>query len=135
MRRVYRCAFACVASGILVSASSVAQDRKTVDPRMQVLFENECVRVQFHDVAVGQSVPMHSHPSYLVYTMKPFKARITLPDGIQRISEHPGGVAYWNEPISHSVENLGTEDIHNLIVEMKPDAPESCRRAAEAPKR
>lgn len=131
MRRVHEFALACLVSATM-SAGSVAQDRKTVDPNMKVLFENECVRVQYHDVGVGQTVPMHSHPSYLVYTLKPFKARITLPNGTQRISEHEGRVAYWNEPISHSVENLGTEDIHNLIVEMKPGAGASCRKQAEA---
>jgi hypothetical protein len=65
---------------------------------------------------------MHSHPHYVVYTLKPFKARITLPDGTQRISEHRAGEAYWNEAITHSVENVGSSDIHNLIVELKPGA-------------
>jgi hypothetical protein len=65
---------------------------------------------------------MHSHPHYVVYTLKPFKARITLPDGTQRISEHQAGEAYWNEAITHSVENVGSSDIHNLIVELKPGA-------------
>ena|SRR5438552_8449644 len=96
-----------------------AQDRATIVPGMKVLF-NDCVRVQYHDVAVGEKVPMHSHPAYVVYTLKPFKARITLPDGTQRISEHHAGEAYWNPPITQSVENLGNTDIHNLIVELKP---------------
>jgi len=87
---------------------------------MKVLFENECVRVQYHDVAVGQTIPMHSHPKYIVYTLKPFEARITLPDGTQRVSKRDAGEAYWNEPITHSVQNLGKTDIHNLIIELKP---------------
>jgi hypothetical protein len=48
---------------------------------MKVLLDNDCVRVQYHDVAVAQKVPMHTHPNYVVYTLNPFKARITLPDG------------------------------------------------------
>ncbi len=87
---------------------------------MKVLLDNDCVRVQYHDVAVGQKVPMHSHPNYVVYTLHPFKARITLPNGTQRISERKEGEAYWNEALSHSVENIGSTDIHNLIVELKP---------------
>ena len=63
---------------------------------------------------------MHSHPNYVVYVLKSFKARITLPDGTQRISERQAGDAYWNEAITHSVENIGPSDIHNLIVELKP---------------
>jgi quercetin dioxygenase-like cupin family protein len=108
----------CLGAGVANWAK--AQDRATVVPGMKVLFENDCVRVQYHDVAVGGKVPMHSHPAYIVYTLKPFKARITLPDGTQRISEHQAGEAYWNPPITHAVENLGNTDIHNLIVELKP---------------
>jgi len=100
----------------------LAQDRATVVPGMKVLLENDCVRVQYHDVAVGQTVPMHSHPNYIVYALKPFKARITLKDGTQRISQRKAGEAYWNPPITHSVENLGKTPIHNLIVELKPGA-------------
>jgi quercetin dioxygenase-like cupin family protein len=104
------------------TASQPAPDRVTAVPSTKVLFENDCVRVQYHDVAVGETIPMHSHPAYVVYALKSFKARITLADGTQRISEHKAGEAYWNEPITHSVENLGSSDIHNLIVELKPRA-------------
>lgn len=104
----------------LGSAWAMAQDRAAVVPGMKVLLDNDCVRVQYHDVGVGQKVPMHSHPNYVVYTLNAFKARITLPDGGQRISERQAGEAYWNEALSHSVENIGSTDIHNLIVEMKP---------------
>lgn len=89
---------------------------------MKVLLENNCVRVQYHDVAVGQTIPMHSHPTYVVYALKPFQARIRLKEGTQRISQRKAGEAYWNEPITHSVENLGSTPIHNLIVELKPGA-------------
>lgn len=104
-----------------VSAVSSAQDRVLVVPDMKVLLNNECVRVQRHDVGVGGSIPMHSHPAYVVYTLNDFKAEITLPDGTQRISERKGGEAYWNPPISHSVKNIGNTPIHNVIVEIKPD--------------
>ncbi len=111
---------AAISLGAAAATWATAQDRAAVVPGMKVLLDNDCVRVQYHDVAVGQKVPMHSHPTYVVYTLKPFKARITLPDGTQRISERKAGEAYWNEALSHSVENVGSTDIHNLIVEMKP---------------
>ena len=114
------------AVAVMLGAAAVwvqAQDRRTISPDMKVLLENECVRVQYHDVPVGQSIPMHSHPNYVVYVLKPFEARITLPDGTQRISKRSAGEAYWNEAITHSVTNLGTSDIHNLIIELKPNRP------------
>ena len=113
-------AIAVISAATTLAIQVIAQDRAAVVPGMKVLFENDCVRVQYHDVAVGGKVPMHSHPAYIVYTLKPFKARVTLPDGTQRISEHQAGEAYWNPPITHSVENLGDADIHNLIIELKP---------------
>jgi quercetin dioxygenase-like cupin family protein len=85
--------------GVALVAAAVwvqAQDRRTIAPDMKVLLENECVRVQYHDVPVGQSIPMHSHPNYVVYTLKPFEARITLADGTQRVSKRKAGEAYWN---------------------------------------
>lgn len=108
----------CIAAALPVI--SQAQDRAGVVPGMPVLLNNDCVRLQYHDVPVGQSIPMHSHPAYVVYVLKPFKAQITLPDGTQRISKRKAGEAYWNEPISHSVKNIGTGPIHNLIIEIKP---------------
>ena len=111
---------AATSAGAAAATWATAQDRVGVVPGMKVLLDNDCVRVQYHDVAVGQKVPMHSHPNYVVYTLKSFKARITLPDGTQRISERKAGEAYWNEALSHSVENIGSSDIHNLIVELKP---------------
>ena len=105
-----------------LAARTLAQDRAVVVPGMKVLLENKCVRVQYHDVGVGQTIPMHSHPNYVVYTLTPFRARIRLKDGTQRISQRNAGEAYWNEPITHSVENLGETPIHNLILELKPGA-------------
>jgi beta-alanine degradation protein BauB len=103
-----------------IPSASIAQDRALVVPGMKVLLNNDCVRAQYHDVGVGETAPMHSHPAYVVYTLAPFKALITLPDGTHRTSEHKAGEAYWNPPITHSVKNLGKTPIHNLIVEIKP---------------
>jgi hypothetical protein len=47
----------------VLTVQAMAQDRATIVPGMKVLLENACVRVQYHDVAVGQTVPMHSHPN------------------------------------------------------------------------
>ena len=104
---------------------ALAQDRRAIVPEMKVLLENDCVRVQYHDVPVGETISMHSHPKYVVYTLKSFEARITLPDGTQRISKRDAGEAYWNDAITHSVTNLGKSDIHNLIIELK--ASSSCQ--------
>jgi quercetin dioxygenase-like cupin family protein len=110
-----------VVLALLVATARVpAQDRATAVPDMKVLLENECVRMQFHDVDVGASTPMHSHPRYAVYVFNPYKARITLADGSQRISEHKTGDVFWNEASQHVVQNVGPTPIHNLVMELKP---------------
>ena len=96
-----------------------SQDRAQVVPGMKVLLENAHVRVQYHDVAVGETVPMHSHPSYVAYVLKPYKARLKQNDGSERVVDRKPGDVFWGDPVTHSVENLGTNDIHNLIVELK----------------
>lgn len=101
---------------------TAAPDRVVTVPGTRVLLENHCVRVQYHDVAVGQTVPMHAHPHYIVYRLTPSRARITRADGSQRISEHQAGDVSWEEATSHSVENIGSTDIHNLVIELKPGA-------------
>ena len=123
MSRIWKsaCAVGIVLSSALVVVA-LAQDRASIVPGMKVLLENDCVRVQYHDVGVGQTIPMHSHPNYVVYTLNAFKARIRLKDGTERISQREAGEAYWNEPITHSVENLSATPVHNLIVELKPGA-------------
>jgi quercetin dioxygenase-like cupin family protein len=96
-----------------------AQDRAVAVPGMKVLLENARVRVQFHDVAVGETVPMHAHPSYVAYVIKPYKARLRQADGTEKTVDRQPGDVFWGEPVSHTVENLGTNEIHNLIVELK----------------
>jgi beta-alanine degradation protein BauB len=105
---------------LVAAAPLLAQDRAAAVPHMKVLLDNPCVRMQFHDVAVGESTPMHSHPNYAVYVFNPYKARITLADGSQVISEHKAGEAFWKEASQHIVQNIGTTPIHNLVMELKP---------------
>jgi hypothetical protein len=109
---------------LAATAPLLAQDRAAAVPDMRVLLDNECVRMQFHDVAVGERTPMHSHPKYAVYVFNPYKARITLANGSEVISEHSAGDAFWHEASQHVVENIGVTAIHNLVVELKP--PSAC---------
>ena len=77
---------------LILAVRSKAQDRAGVVPGMKVLLENDCVRVQYHDVAVGETIAMHSHPNYVVYALTPFKARIRLKDGSLELTRFDGHV-------------------------------------------
>ena len=109
--------------------SARGQDRATAVPDMKVLLENERVRVQFHDVRVGEKTPLHSHPSYVAYVFGPYKARFVLADGTVKTAERKAGDVFFSGPVTHSVENVGNTPIHNLIVELKGgEAPLNERR-------
>lgn len=100
-------------------ASAKCQDRAAAIPEMKVLLENEHVRVQFHDVKVGEKTAIHSHPAYVAYVFGSYKARFELADGSTKVAERAAGDVFFSGPVTHSVENLGTTPIHNLIVELK----------------
>ena len=110
------------ASIVLAASALHAQDRADAVPGMKVLLENARVRVQYHDVAVGETAPMHAHPAYVAYVLAPYKARLRTKEGGEHVVDRKPGDVFWGEPTTHTVENLGTEPIHNLIVELK-DAP------------
>jgi len=85
---------------------------------MKVLLQNEHVRVQYHDVAVGEMTPMHSHPAYVAYVFQAYTGKAILPDGREiPLSRQPGDV-FYNGPVTHRIMNTGTTPIHNLIVEL-----------------
>ena len=112
--------------GLLTPLAGVpgrTQDRASVVPEMKVLLENEHVRVQFHDVAVGEKTPLHSHPSYVAYVFSPYTARFVLADGSVKTAERKTGDVFYSGPVTHSVENTGSTPIHNLIVELKGGTP------------
>jgi quercetin dioxygenase-like cupin family protein len=113
--------FACIAPAVLLlsGAPSGSQDRVAVVPDMQVLLQNEHVRVQFHDVGVGETTPMHSHPAYVAYVFDAYRGKAILADGTELpLARKPGDV-FYSGPVTHKIANTGKTPIHNLIVELK----------------
>ena len=100
-------------------------DMQTIDPvevspaNYKVLLENEHVRVLDMNVKPGESDKEHSHPSETVYFAKGGKLKIHLPDGKSMDVEVPDGHVMWHEAWTHRVENVGTTDVHGIIVESK----------------
>ena len=85
----------------------------------KVLMENDVVRVLDMDLKVGTSDVMHSHPAETVYFITGGKVKVHLPDGGTADLEPPDGFVMWHEAWTHRVENVGTTDIHAIIVEPK----------------
>jgi len=108
---------------LVVSAfPQAAQDRAAVVPDMKVLLQNEHVRVQFHDVAPGETTPLHSHPAYVAYVFSEYTGKAILADGKETpLARKPGDV-FYSGPVTHRIVNTGKTPIHNLIVELR-DVP------------
>jgi len=102
-------------------------DAMTVAPdHHRVLFENERVRILDTRLAPGDRTPVHAHewPAALyVLNWSDFIRRdadgTVLVDSRDRPSHVPGE-GLWMEPLPpHSVENVGTADLHIVAVELK----------------
>ena len=100
-------------------ARAASQDRSSVASSMEVLFENDFVRVQWHNVEVGEVVPMHSHPPAVVMALANSSVTFTFPSGATRQAKASAGGVYWNDASSHAVSNTGSAPVHNLMMELK----------------
>ena len=120
-----------VAIGLAAPVAPGAQDRAAAVPEMKVLFQNDRVRVQYHDVAVGETTPAHSHPAYVAYVFGDYTAKAILPDGREVPLVRKKGEVFFNDAVTHRIANTGTTPIHNLIVELKNPAPAGAAPAAK----
>lgn len=107
--------------------ASHALDAMTAAPdHHSVLFENERVRILDTRVAAGERTPVHAHewPAALyVLGWSDFLRRDEhgeiLVDSRHRDAPQIGA-GLWIEPLPpHSVENIGSTDLHIIAVEVK----------------
>jgi hypothetical protein len=106
----------------------------------RILFENEHVRVLEVRIKPGQIVPVHTHrwpAAVYVISASDFLRRDE--NGNLLFDSRTAGpppatpAAQWTGPLPpHSVENIGSADIHLIITELKeqPKADSSRRKRA-----
>jgi quercetin dioxygenase-like cupin family protein len=99
--------------------TATAQDLAKVSPDAKVLFENDRVRVLDVRHEPGGKEPMHTHPAYVAYSFTNATAKTTFPDGKTVVKDRKAGETTWGEPVTHSVENVGTTEFHMLVIELK----------------
>jgi quercetin dioxygenase-like cupin family protein len=105
----------------LLSAEAVmSQDVVQVAPeQFKVSLENEHVRVLEFRMKPGDKQEMHTHPATVHIEMTPTKVKITNPEGKSVEVEGKEGEVIWVGPVKHIVENIGDNEIHGYIVEIK----------------
>ena len=111
------------AAGVMTAGAQTA----TVDPvklspqYYAVKSESDRVRVLEYRLKPGEKEVMHTHPHYVVYFFGPAKLRATGPDGKTSDGSVTEGEVLIRDPLSHAVENVGTTDLHALLIELKPE--------------
>ena len=120
LRRAMLCALPLLALG----ERAAAQDAAKMQPQTyRVAMENQRVRVLEFNSRPGMGVcgtGMHSHPAHLTVVLSNGTVRVRTPDG--KVVEHtdiPLGTVFWEEAVTHTVENIGGGDLRSLIVELK----------------
>lgn len=96
-----------------------------------LLFENEAVRVLDIRVAPGQTVPLHTHRwAGILYLLRWSECVRRDADGSvmmdSRMGEKPAeGASFWSPAIGpHTLENVGSGELHVIGVELKERPPE-----------
>jgi len=86
---------------------------------VDVLLENDKVRVVHAIRHPGTIVPMHTHPSYAAYIFEACKVKFTFPDGKTAVKDIPAGKLVWSDGVTHQVEVLGNTDLNVLHIDVK----------------
>jgi beta-alanine degradation protein BauB len=121
--------FVSVFAGAVIGGMATAAAMKTqqeLDPVKlapevyKVAFENDRFRVIDYHMQSGGKEPMHSHPKgALIYFLSDATVRTTLPTGEVKESSGKAGDVLWRDPVTHRGENIGANEIHELLIEPK----------------
>ena len=108
------------AGAVLSSDGSSTQDPVALSPQFYVVKADDArVRVLEYRLKPGQKEAMHSHPGYVVYFFGPGKLQVTFGDGKTTESTVTEGEVVVRDPLTHAAENIGTTEVHALLVELK----------------
>jgi len=98
----------------------MAEDPIKVAPHAyKVLLENERVRVLEYRGQPGTKAGMHGHPDLVAVAIRGGKVRFASPDGQSAEAELEDGQAMIFAATVHATENVGTTEIHIVLVELK----------------
>jgi beta-alanine degradation protein BauB len=107
------------------SDASAQDPAKTAPRNYRVAFENEKVRVLEYYSKPGLGLcgqGKHFHPAHLTLALTDAKARVRLDDGRVIVAENKAGDVFWAPAETHTVENIGKQDVRAYIVETKDPA-------------
>ena len=92
---------------------------KVAPDSYKVVLENDAVRVLEVRIKQGAKSEMHSHPKSVAICLNDQRLRFTFPNGKREDTDLKRGQAVWLDGLSHAVQNVGTEDVSSVVVELK----------------
>jgi hypothetical protein len=92
---------------------------KVAPDSYKVVLENDQVRVLEVRIKQGAKSEMHSHPKSVAICLNDQRLKFTFPNGKSENADLKRGQAMWLDGLSHAVENIGTEDVSSVVVELK----------------
>ena len=110
------------ALGALPEATAAPDAAKVAPRNYRVAFENDRLRVLEYYSKPGLGLcgqGRHSHPAHLVFALTDGKAKVTLPSGKVIAAENKAGDIFWAPAETHTVENVGRNDVRADLVEVK----------------
>lgn len=110
----------CLIGLLMVAASVNAQDPLKVNPNtIRLKLENDRVRVLEARLAPGDKEQPHSHPPSIIYVISGGQARNHSADGRTTEIVMTAGDVVYRDALTHWAENIGTTEIHLILVELK----------------
>jgi beta-alanine degradation protein BauB len=92
---------------------------KVAPDSYKVVLENDAVRVLEVRIKQGAKAEMHSHPRSVAICLNDQRLKFTFPNGKTEEADLEHGQTVWLDGLSHAVQNVGTEDVSSVIVELK----------------
>ena len=95
-------------------------DAVSVAPHLhKIILENDKVRVLDVVVRPGEKAEMHTHPANVSVVLNGGKMQFTLADGTLKEVNLVSNAVSFSDPSQHIVENIGTETVRVIQVELK----------------
>jgi quercetin dioxygenase-like cupin family protein len=106
---------------VVLSSSAVAQDPVKVDPAHHKLeLENAQMRVLRVTLDPGAKTAVHEHPASVVTYLTDAETRVSPVDGKPTETPRKAKDVIAIKPTRHTVENIGSERLELIVVELKP---------------
>lgn len=119
---------------LAVAVPALAQDATKVDSKhYKVEFENARVRILRVKYGPHEKSVMHRHPAAIAIFQNDGKVKFTYPNGKTEEREMKAGQTLFTPAVTHLPENLTSNDMDVILVELKTPKRKAAAKPASTP--